>query len=186
MQNPWQKIILQVFQPGVYTSGVPSWVSTPCPSMSGSRSWLGAPNRSPAGPAHPPPPHPRNERRELLPPAQQGNSRVPSSRRSRGRIGRTVNAVSTCSFNVPTPTNVLPSVITSVVHDHAAPAPVAQYLGGARLPPVKDHRRAIDAPFGPGALVLAYTPGAKGRSRRRRDEDDGYNGPGTVTITLRD
>ena len=53
-------------------------------------------------------------------------SRVPSSRRSRGRIGRTVNAVSTCSFNFPTPTNLLPSVITSVVHDHTAP--VAQYL----------------------------------------------------------
>ena len=35
--------------------------------------------------------------------------------------------VSTCSFNVSTLTDLLPSVITSVVHDHAAP--VAQYLG---------------------------------------------------------
>ena len=55
------------------------------------------------------------------------NRRVPSSRRSRERIGRTTNAVSTCSFNVPTSTNLLPSVITSVVHDRTAP--VAQYLG---------------------------------------------------------
>ena len=39
----------------------------------------------------------------------------------RGRIGRTVNAVSTCSSNVPTLTNLLPSVITSVVHGSAAP-----------------------------------------------------------------
>ena len=87
----------------------------------------GAADRSAAGPAHPPRPHPGNERRELPAQAQQGNRRVQSSRRSRGRIGRTVNAVSSCSFNVSTPTNLLPSVITSVVHDHAAP--VAQYLG---------------------------------------------------------
>ena len=39
----------------------------------------------------------------------------------------TVNPVSTCSFNISTPIDLLPSVITSVVHDHAAP--VAQYLG---------------------------------------------------------
>ena len=87
---------------------------------------LGAPHRRAAGPAHPPRPHPGDERRKLQAQAQQRERRVPSSRRSRGRIGRTVNAVSTCSFNVPTPTNLLPSVITSVVHDHAAP--VAQYL----------------------------------------------------------
>ena len=61
------------------------------------------------------------------PQAQQGNRRLPSSGRSRGRIGRTVNAVSSCSFNVYTLTDSLPSVITSVVHGHAAP--VAQYLG---------------------------------------------------------
>ena len=40
---------------------------------------------------------------------------------------RTANAVSSCSCNAATPTNLLPSVITSVVHDHAAP--VAHYLG---------------------------------------------------------
>ena len=40
---------------------------------------------------------------------------------------RTANAVSSCSCNAATPTNLLPSVIMSVVHDHAAP--VAQYLG---------------------------------------------------------
>ena len=43
--------------------------------------------------------------------------------RSRLRIGRTVNAVSSCCCNVATLTDLLPSV----VHDHAAP--VAQYLG---------------------------------------------------------
>ena len=52
---------------------------------------------------------------------------MPSSRRSRGRIGRTVNPVPSCSFNVSTLTDLLTSVITSVVHDLAAP--VAQYLG---------------------------------------------------------
>ena len=88
---------------------------------------LGTTDRSPAGPSHPPRPHPGNERRKLPPQAQQGNRRVPSSRRSRGRIGRTVNPVPSCSCNVSTLTDLLPSVITSAVHDHAAP--VAQYLG---------------------------------------------------------
>ena len=78
-------------------------------------------------PAHPPRAHPGDERRELPPQAQPGNRRLPSSRRWRERIGRTVNAVSSCSFNVSTLTDLLPSVITSVVHDLAAP--VAQYLG---------------------------------------------------------
>ena len=59
--------------------------------------------------------------------AQPGERRLAGSGRWRGRIGRTVNAVSSCSFNVSTLTDLLPSVITSVVHDHAAP--VAQYLG---------------------------------------------------------
>ena len=31
MQNLWQKAILQVFQPGVYTSGDPSWRPPTCP-----------------------------------------------------------------------------------------------------------------------------------------------------------
>ena len=88
---------------------------------------LGKANWRAAGPAHPPCPLPGDGRRKLPPQAQQGNRRLASSRRSRGRIRRTVNAVSTRSFNVPTPTNLMPSVITSVVHDHAAP--VAQYLG---------------------------------------------------------
>ena len=107
-----------------------SWACPSVPHQSGTaRRGLrfGAPDRRAAGPAHPPRPHPGDERRELPTQAQQGNRRVPSSRRSRGRIARTANAVSTCSFNVPTPTNLLPSVITSVVHDHTAP--VAQYLG---------------------------------------------------------
>ena len=70
---------------------------------------------------------PGDERRELPAQAQPGNRRVPSSRRSRGRIGRTVNAAHSYSCNAAAPTNLLPSVITSVVHDHAAP--VAHYLG---------------------------------------------------------
>ena len=40
---------------------------------------------------------------------------------------RTANAARSYSCNVSTPTNLLPSVITPVVHDHAAP--VAHYLG---------------------------------------------------------
>ena len=83
------------------TSGAPSWSPPTCLST--------------------------DERRQLPPQAQQGNRRIPTSRRSRGGIGRSANAVSTCSFNIPTPTNLLPSVITSGVHDHAAP--VAQYIG---------------------------------------------------------
>ena len=55
------------------------------------------------------------------------NAASQGSRRSRGRIGRTVNPVPSCSLNVSTLTNLLTSVITSVVHDHAAP--VAHYLG---------------------------------------------------------
>ena len=51
-------------------------------------------HRRAAGPAHPPCPHPGDERRELPPQAQQGERRVPSFRRSRGKIGRTANAVS--------------------------------------------------------------------------------------------
>ena len=75
----------------------------------------------------PPCPHPGDERRELPAQSQPGNRRLAGSGRSRGRIKRTVNAASTLPFNGPTPTSLLPSVITPVVHDHAAP--VAQYLG---------------------------------------------------------
>ena len=88
---------------------------------------LGAPHRRAVGPSPSPRPHPGDERRKLQAQAQPGERRVSSSRRWRGRIGRTINAVSSCSFNVSTLTDLLPSVITSVVHDHAAP--VAQYLG---------------------------------------------------------
>ena len=88
---------------------------------------LGAPDRSAAGPAYPPRPHTGDERRELPSQAQQGERRVPRFGRSRRRIGCTVNAVSSCSRNVSTLTNLLPSDIASVVHDHAAP--VAQFLG---------------------------------------------------------
>ena len=62
---------------------------------------LGKANWRAAGPAHPPRPLPGDERRKLPPQAQQGNRRLASSRRSRGRIGRTVNAVSTCSLTSP-------------------------------------------------------------------------------------
>ena len=40
---------------------------------------------------------------------------------------RTANAVSSCSCNAAALPHLLPSVITTVVHDHGAP--VAQYLG---------------------------------------------------------
>ena len=43
------------------------------------------------------------------------------------KSGRTANAVSSCSCNAAALPHLLPSVITSVVHDHAAP--VAHYLG---------------------------------------------------------
>ena len=76
----------------------------------------------PAGPAHPPRPHPGDERRQLLPQAQQGERCLASTGRSRPRIGRTVNAVSSYSSNAATLPDLLPSVITSVVHDSAAPA----------------------------------------------------------------
>ena len=72
-------------------------------------------------------------------------------------IGHTVNAVSTRSFNVPTPTNLLPSVITSVVHDHAAP--VAQYLGAIDTRTIRGHppctlgMRCLNARY---ALIECY------------------------------
>ena len=108
---------------------------------------LGTPHRSAAGPSHPPRPHPGDERRQLPPQAQPGNRRVPSSRRSRGRIGRTVNPVPSCSFNVSTLTDLLTSVITSVVHDLAAP--VAHYLGAI------DRRTGLQHLMVRGALGLA-------------------------------
>ena len=74
-----------------------------------------------AGPAHPPRPNSGDERRKLPPQAQERERRVSSSRRFRRRIGRTVNAVSSCSYNVATLPDLLPSVVTSVVHDSAAP-----------------------------------------------------------------
>ena len=76
---------------------------------------------------HPPRPHPGDERRELPAQAQQGERFPAGFRRTRRRIAAPPNAVSSCSCNAAAPTNLLPSVITSVVHDHAAP--VAHYLG---------------------------------------------------------
>ena len=49
---------------------------------------LGAPHRSAAGPAHPPRPHPGDERRELQAPAQQGERRLASSGRIRKPLSR--------------------------------------------------------------------------------------------------
>ena len=54
---------------------------------------------------------PRNERRELQAQAQSGERSIPGSRRSRRRIGRTVNAVSPYSRNVATLPDQLPPVI---------------------------------------------------------------------------
>ena len=51
---------------------------------------LGTPHRSAAGPAHPPRPHPGDERRELPPQAQPGERRVPGFRRTGRRIALTL------------------------------------------------------------------------------------------------
>ena len=51
---------------------------------------------------------------------QWGERRAPSSRRSRRRMGRTVNAVSSHSCNVAMLPDLLPSIITPVVRDSAA------------------------------------------------------------------
>ena len=56
-----------------------------------------------------------------------GKPPVPSSGRSRKNRAHRQRCRHSSSFKVSTPTNLLPSVITPVVHDHAAP--VAQYLG---------------------------------------------------------
>ena len=65
----------------------------------------------------------------------RGNAapQAPNPKRSRRRIGRTVNSVSSCSCNVATLPDVLPSVITSVVRDSAAPV--------AQLPEGPDRER---------------------------------------------
>ena len=49
---------------------------------------LGTPHRSPAGPAHPPRPHPGNERRELPAQAQPGQRRLPSLGTTGRLLGR--------------------------------------------------------------------------------------------------
>ena len=86
--------------------------------------------------------------------------------RWRGRIGRTVNAAHSYSFNVSTPTNLLPSVITPVVHDHAAP--VAQYLG------------AFDR--GRTAKTTQRSGGVEETPRSRRREI--HRGPAHVRLNL--
>ena len=73
-------------------------------------------------------PYPGNERRKLQAEAQRGELFLASTCPSRRRIDRTVNAVSS-SFNVYTLTDSLPSVITTVVHDHAAPVVNVQRKG---------------------------------------------------------
>ena len=104
---------------------------------------LGTPHRGAAGPAHPSRPHPGDERRELPTQAQSGERRLASSRRSRGGIGRTVNTVSSCSFNVPSPLDLPTSVITSVVRDSAAP--VAHIIGALTARNWSTHRRRATA-----------------------------------------
>ena len=132
---------------------------------------------------HPPCAHPGDERRKLPTQAQQGNRRVSSSRRSRGRIGRTVNAVSTCSFNVPTPTNLLALVIASVVHDNAAP--VAQYLGAIDIVQFSSSCSDYEGlEIWPESFVQgdAFRQQGQGQdlSEPRRDEiKDGTDGTGT-------
>ena len=81
---------------------------------------------------HPPLKCPHAVRRWIRAKVQQRERRSSSPIRSRRRIGRTVNAVSYCSCNVATLPHLLPSVITSVVHDSTTP--VAQLLGAIDSP----------------------------------------------------
>ena len=81
---------------------------------------------------HPPFKCPHAVRRWIRAKVQQRERRSSSPRRSRRRIGRTINAVSYCSCNVATLPHLLPSVITSVVHDSTTP--VAQLLGAIDSP----------------------------------------------------
>ena len=77
---------------------------------------LGTAHRSAAGPAHSPRPHPGDERRELPAQVQPGERPAPSSRRSRRRINRTLDAFSSCSCNVAALPDLLPSVTSQRVH----------------------------------------------------------------------
>ena len=64
----------------------------------------------------PPCPHPGDERRELPAQVQPGRTPSPSSRRSRRRINRTLDAFSSCSCNVAALPDLLPSVTSQRVH----------------------------------------------------------------------
>ena len=77
---------------------------------------LGTAHRRAAGPAHPSRPHPGDERRELPAQVQPGERPAPSSRRSRRRINRTLDAFSSCSCNVAALPDLLPSVTSQRVH----------------------------------------------------------------------
>ncbi len=77
---------------------------------------LGTAHRSAAVPAHSPRPHPGDERRELPAQVQPGERPAPSSRRSRRRINRTLDAFSSCSCNVAALPDLLPSVTSQRVH----------------------------------------------------------------------
>ena len=74
------------------------------------------PRGSAAVPAHSPRPHPGDERRELPAQVQPGERPAPSSRRSRRRINRTLDAFSSCSCNVAALPDLLPSVTSQRVH----------------------------------------------------------------------
>ena len=77
---------------------------------------LGTAHRSAAVPAHSPRPHPGDERRELPAQVQPGERPAPSSRRSRRRIIRTLDAFSSCSCKVAALPDLLPSVTSQRVH----------------------------------------------------------------------
>ena len=79
-----------------------------------------------AGPAHPPRPHPGDERRELPPQAQPGERPLPALRRTGRRLAHT-DAVPSRSQNSGYFTCLRPPVIGQVVHDSSAS--VAQLLG---------------------------------------------------------
>ena len=92
---------------------------------------LGASHRSPAGPAHPPRPHPGNERRKLPTQAQPGERRLAGFRRTRRRLAHT-DAVSSRSQNSAYSTCLPPQVIGQVVHDSSAPVVEGQHKCPAR------------------------------------------------------
>ena len=100
-------------------------------------------NRSTAGPALPPRPHPGDERRDLPPQAQPGEHRVPSSGQFRRRKDITINALSSCSCNAATLPDLLPPIIMSVAHHSAAP--MVRFLGALDTQCITGHRVPVVA-----------------------------------------